>query len=190
VRESVVAAADGLLSEVGVVGFTTKAVAQRAGVAESSIFYHFGDRLGLLQEIIFAQVGGYTGMVDSLIEEDSADVEAGLRRLLDFLEQYYQRILPGMMALQADPQTLAAFRRRGQRFDVGPHRAVGPVEGYLRSQHRAGRLRADADLRSVAVFIVGSAFQRALLHRFGGPSQALPSTATLAAEISRTITGP
>jgi hypothetical protein len=40
------------------------------------------------------------------------------------------------------------------------------------------------------VFIVGSAFQRALLHRYGGAPQALPSTGQLAAEITRTLTGP
>lgn len=180
VRESVIAAAAGLLAEVGVVGFTTKAVAGRAGVAESSIFYHFGDRAGLLQEIIFAEVGGYKAMVDELIAADVPPT-AGIKRLLDFLEDYYQRILPGMIAVQADPHLMADVTERGRATDAGPHRAVGPVQAYLASQQQAGRIAGD-DLGALALLIVGAAFQRALARRFGAGS-ALPSTDRVARQL-------
>lgn len=180
VRESVLAAAAPLLTEVGVVGFTTKAVAERAGVAESSIFYHFGDRGGLLREIIFAEVGGYKAMVDELIADD-VPPELGIQRLLEFLEAYYQRILPGMIAVQADPQLLVTVgdHRGGQ--DQGPHRAVEPVRHYLAAQQAAGRIGA-VDLDTTALLIVGAAFQRALAARFGG-ADSLPSAAELAREL-------
>lgn len=180
VRESVVSAAAGLLAEVGVVGFTTKAVSERAGVAESSIFYHFGDRAGLLREIIFAEVGGYKAMVDDLITSDVPPA-TGIKRLLDFLEAYYQRILPGMIAALADPQLLAAVGERGWGTDPGPHRAVEPVQEYLASQQASGRI-GDIDRGAVALSIVGSAFQRALAHRFGG-DRTLPSTARVAEQL-------
>jgi AcrR family transcriptional regulator len=182
----VIAAAASVLSELGVVGFTTKAVARRAGVAESSIFYHFSDRAGLLQEIIFAEVGGYHAMAQELITDD-VPPSTGIPRLLEFLEDYYLRILPGMSAMQADPQTLADFRGHGQRYDLGPHRAVGPVQSYLEGQQRAGRVAADADLPSIALFIVGSAFQRALARRFGSP-RSLPSGPQISDQLLRLLT--
>ncbi|GAB3928244.1 hypothetical protein GCM10011575_11860 [Microlunatus endophyticus] len=178
VRESVVGAAAALLAEVGVAGFTTKAVAERAGVAESSIFYHFGDRGGLLREIIFAEVGQYQVMVEELISQDVGP-EPGIRRLLEFLEAYYQRILPGLIASQADQHLFAAFgEHRGQQ---GPHLAVVPVRDYLAAQQSAGRIR-DADLGTVALLIVGAAFQRALATRFGG-ERSLPSPAEIASQV-------
>ncbi|MBO0810625.1 MAG: TetR/AcrR family transcriptional regulator [Microlunatus sp.] len=182
VRESVIAAAAELLAEVGVVGFTTKAVAVRAGVAESSVFYHFGDRAGLLREIIFAEVGGYKAVVKELIDAD-VPPEAGIKRLLDFLEDYYQRILPGMIAVLADPQLQAGLRDHRHGADAGPHRAVEPVQDYLAGQRAAGRI-ADVDLAALALAIVGSAFQRALAARFGA-ARSLPSTARVAAELLR-----
>lgn len=182
VRESVVAAAAKLLAEVGVVGFTTKAVAARAGVAESSIFYHFGDRGGLLLEIILAEVGGYKAMVEELINDD-VPPRLGIARLLEFLEAYYQRILPGMIAVQADPQLLAAVRDHGDGRDQGPHRAVGPVCDYLAAQQAAGRIPgADLDVEAVALLIVGAAFQRALAARFDGAGS-LPSAAEVARQV-------
>lgn len=184
VRESVVAAAAALLAEVGVVGFTTKAVAARAGVAESSIFYHFGDRAGLLLEIIFAEVGGYQAMVEELISDD-VPPQPGFTRLLEFLEAYYQRILPGMIAVQADPQLLAAVRDHRADRDQGPHRAVEPVRDYLVAQRAAGRIGGvdlGVDLDAIALLIVGAAFQRALAARFDGADN-LPSVAGVARQL-------
>lgn len=184
VRESVVEAAAALLAEVGVGGFTTKAVAERAGVAESSIFYHFGDRAGLLREIIFAEVGQYKAMVEELITHD-VPPEAGIERLLAFLEAYYQRILPGIVATQADQQLLAAF---GQyRGRLGPHLAVVPVQEYLACQQAAGRI-GDGDLGAVALLIVGASFQRALATRFSG-ERTLPSPAEIARQVLRLVAG-
>lgn len=188
VRESVLATASALLDETGAAGFTTKAVAARAGVAESSIFYHFGDRLGLLQEVIFAEVGGYKQLIDGMMADpDPAGIEVGLRRILDYLEDYFERLLPGMTTLQADPQTLATFRERSQDLDLGPHRAVGLLREYLRFERVAGRVAADADLLVVATFAVGSALQRAQLRRFGGRARSLPSNRQLTRQLVRLL---
>ena len=51
VKEAVLKATEEVLGEAGL-ALSTKEIARRAGVAESSIFYHFGDRLGLLQAVI------------------------------------------------------------------------------------------------------------------------------------------
>ncbi|HEY9293087.1 MAG TPA: TetR/AcrR family transcriptional regulator [Microlunatus sp.] len=188
VREAVLAAATALLAEAGAAGFTTKAVAARAGVSEASIFYHFDDRLGLLEAVIFAQVGGYQELINELTgDRRPATLEAGLRTMLDFLEAYFVRLLPGMTAMQADPQTLADFRERSKELDLGPHRAVVPVQQYLRWEQAAGRVSADADLPVVATFLVGSALQRAQLQRFGGRPRSLPSNRQLGKQLLRLL---
>src|SRR3954447_6743290 len=56
VREAVLTATEGILVESGVARLSTRGGARRAGVAESSIFYHFGARLGLLQAVVQAQL--------------------------------------------------------------------------------------------------------------------------------------
>ena len=191
VREATLTAAIEVLAEAGAAGFSTKAVAARAGVSEASIFYHFDDRLGLLEAVIFAQVGGYQELINELMgDRRPATVQAGVRTILEFLEDYFVRLLPGMSAMQSDPQMLTDFReRRSLELDRGPHRAIVPVQQYLRFEQAAGRVDADADLPVVATFLVGSALQRAQLRRFGGRPRSLPSNRQLGKQLIRLLGG-
>jgi AcrR family transcriptional regulator len=191
VREAILQAATDVLAERGVAGLTTKAIATRAQVAEGSIFYHFKDRLRLLLAIISASVPAFADVVATASADlEQSSLQEGLARLLDALETLYTQLIPVQAAILSDPELRDAFTRRTTRLDLGPHRALPPVVAYLEAERRAGRLRADADLRTLALMLVGAAHQRALHHHLSTAPDRLPSSRVIAATLALTMSTP
>ncbi|WP_433563826.1 TetR/AcrR family transcriptional regulator [Nocardia sp. CA-151230] len=160
-REAVIANAQQVLAESGLARLSTKEIAARAGVAESSIFYHFGDRMGLLQAVIQHQL---RPLKDLLADAPAADLRTALRSLLATLEEFFVSALPVMAAVQSDAELGAVYRERSRDLDLGPHRAVDAVVAYL-----SARGVEAADLRTAALLLVGAAHQRALQRRLSPP---------------------
>lgn len=184
VRESILAAAQQVLDEVGGRGLTTRSVAVRAQVAESSVFYHFGDRAGLLDAIILIHVGDYHRLVDERVTTGRSDRMADeLEAMLGTLEDFYVRILPIMAAIQSDPESARGYAARSADRDLGPHRALPPVLRLLRSMQESGWFDPAVDPATAGLFLIGAAFQRALVRRFGGPLESLPAPAAVAADL-------
>ncbi|WP_412538286.1 helix-turn-helix domain-containing protein [Longispora sp. K20-0274] len=187
-KEKILRAATDVLAERGVAGLGTKAVAQRAQVAESSIFYHFKDRLGLLQAIVSAGVPAFTDVVSA--DLGRLPLGEALARLLDGLETMYVAVVPVQAAVLSDPDLKDVFTRRAAEEGIGPHRALPPVIGYLESEVRAGRIRADLDLPALALTILAAAHQRALLRHLGTPAALLPSAGAVAGNLALTLATP
>ncbi|MEU6579848.1 TetR/AcrR family transcriptional regulator [Nocardia sp. NPDC046763] len=161
VREAVITNAQQVLAESGLARLSTKEIAARAGVAESSIFYHFGDRMGLLQAVIQHQL---RPLKDLLADAPTADLPTALRSLLATLEEFFVSALPVMAAVQSDAELGAVYRERSRDLDLGPHRAVDAVVAYL-----SARGVEAADLRTAALLLVGAAHQRALQRQLSPP---------------------
>jgi AcrR family transcriptional regulator len=167
----VLAATEEILADSGVARLSTRGVASRAGVAESSIFYHFQDRLGLLRAVVEAQMPPVQLLLNELHQRAGrGSVRADLVALLDALEAFYLRTMPIAAAIQSDRQLRLAFAQQSRDLDVGPHRALEAVHAYLDEQRRHGRLSRHGDLRAAALLLVGAAHQRALQRRFGTPA--------------------
>jgi AcrR family transcriptional regulator len=180
VREAILSATESILTDAGVARLSTKEVARRAGVAESSIYYHFGDRLGLL----LAVVQTHLPPVKQVLEELYRTVGAGELRddliaLLDALERFFLRALPIAAAIESDSELRKAFAERSGQLDVGPHRALDGVRGYLAEQRGRGRLPRSLDVDATALLLVGAAHQRALQRRISATGTYLASTAQL-----------
>ncbi|MEV6772075.1 TetR/AcrR family transcriptional regulator [Nocardia sp. NPDC051030] len=179
VREAVIDSAQRVLTESGVARLSTKAVAARAGVAESSIFYHFGDRMGLLQAVIQQQLRPLKNLLTEGDTTAERDLRTDLLTLLGILEDFFHAAIPVMAAVQSDAELGAIYRERSRDLDLGPHRAVDAVVAHL-----SGRFPAttDADLRPVALLLTGAAHQRALQRHLSPPEAAsgLPAAATIA----------
>lgn len=173
VRESVVVAAQGILVEAGVARLSTKEVAKRAGVAESSIFYHFGDRIGLLQAVIQQHL---RPVKDVLGEVDAGrGMRTGLVALMEALEGFFLGAIPVMAAIQSDAELRAKYAERSRERDLGPHRAVDAVVAHLSASD--GVVPETVDVRAVALLLVGAAHQRALQRYLSPPdvAAALPT---------------
>ncbi|WP_433525570.1 TetR/AcrR family transcriptional regulator [Nocardia pseudovaccinii] len=179
VRESVVVAAQEILLEAGVARLSTKEVAKRAGVAESSIFYHFGDRMGLLQAVIQRHLRPVKDVLGEVDEEPG--LRAGLVALVEALEEFFLDAIPVMAAVQSDVELRAKFAERSRELDIGPHRAVDAVVAHLSIQHADQRVPGTVDLRAAALLLVGAAHQRALQRHLSPPDviAALPTTESI-----------
>ncbi|MER6302042.1 helix-turn-helix domain-containing protein [Kitasatospora sp. NPDC001539] len=195
VREALLKATGEALGEAGL-ALSTKEIARRAGVAESSIFYHFGDRLGLLQAVIglhlpaFADATAVLGAPEGPPGPASApaaaevdpgpELEADLAALLARLERFYRRIMPILGAVQSDAQLRGLLAERGG--EVGPHLALGAVADAVRARQANGRLPAALDPSAAALLLVGAAHQRALHAHLLGEAAArfLPPVAAVA----------
>ncbi|HEY2204242.1 MAG TPA: TetR/AcrR family transcriptional regulator [Pseudonocardia sp.] len=169
VREAILAAATEILVDEGVGRLSTVDVALRAGTAESSIFYHFKDRVGLLVAVIEGESARYGDLTRQVRERvGQGSVRDGLVTVLDVLEEFFLRILPIVAAMLADGRIRTDLASRGTEVDGGPGRAMALLIPYLADEQRAGRVRADCDLTTAALLLVGAAYQRALHRRLTG----------------------
>lgn len=179
VREALISAAQQVLTTSGVARLTTKEVATRAGVAESSIFYHFGDRTGLLQAVVQHHLRPLKDMLTDTpgVEPESGDLRDDLLRLLAVLEDFFRSALPVIAAIESDAELRAVYAERSRDLDLGPHRALDAVIAHLSARHRIV-----AEPRTAALLLVGAAHQRALQSRLSPPEAqaALPTREAIA----------
>lgn len=173
VREAVLKAAEEVLGDAGL-ALSTKEIARRAGVAESSIFYHFGDRLGLLQAVIGQHLPLFADAASVLDRRaPTDDLTARLTAVLTGLERFYSSIMPILGALQSDSQLRELLVER--QAEAGPHRALKPVTALLEADRAAGLIRETLDPAAGALILIGAAHQRAM-HRYllGANTRVLP----------------
>jgi AcrR family transcriptional regulator len=179
VREAVLKATEEVLGETGL-ALSTKEIARRADVAESSIFYHFGDRLGLLQAVINLHLPVFSDATVVLGRRTpSGNLEANLTAVVTGLERFYLQIMPILGAVQSDSQLRALLAER--HGEVGPHLALKPVADLLRAERTAGRVRDTLDPAAGALLLIGAAHQRAM-HRYllgADATRFLPSVDTV-----------
>jgi len=185
-REAIVEAALAILREQGIANLTSREVAARAGVSDASVYYHFGDRAGLL-EAVFAQGMKPLLFMKGLDQKELEPAEV-IRGALAALERFFDDVLPVLHAAQADPELRSALAAFVQANDLGPHKGVELLGSYLRAEQRAGRVRTDADPEAIALLIIDCAFAKAarkqmLLHS----EQHLPSDDAVLREISRLL---
>ena len=187
-REAIVEAALAVLREQGIANLTSREVAARAGVSDASVYYHFGDRAGLLQAVFEHGMKPLKFMAG--LEGNELEPAEVVSAAMESLERFFDDVLPVFHAAQADPELRAALAAFVEAKDLGPHKGVSLLGGYLRAQQAAGRVRADADAYAIALLIIDSAFARTareqmlLLHN---SKQHLPSREAVLAEITRLL---
>jgi AcrR family transcriptional regulator len=173
-RDAILAAALELLRERGIARMTTREVAMLAGVSEASVFYHYGDRAGLLKAVFEQGLQPLHALNESgrISGPNRRDVMANLGAAL---EQFLAQALPVMSAAQSDSQLRDALALYMTEEDLGPHRGVGALGAYIADEQAAGRVRADVDPHAVALLFVGACFTRASQRQMPGNDAALPS---------------
>jgi AcrR family transcriptional regulator len=185
-RDAIVQATAELFDEAGLAKLTTKAVAERAGVSDASVYYHFKDKAGLLQAVMEDGLASFK-------EEDFAkaaaalSVEEMLRRYGETLEAYFDSIHPIVTAMQADHELRDHFRDFMAANDMGPHRGIRFLSALL-----SGRddVRTDIDPQAVALLLQGAAFQRSAQRRIMGKSTGLPSMERTARQLAALLAPP
>ncbi len=189
-REAILSAALEVIGEQGLARLTTREVARRAGVSEASVFYHYRDKVGLLQAVTLTALEPVRSLdldLDPAARRPGRSLGEILLQIATALESFFDGALPVLEMVQADPPIRAEFAQRLSRGNYGPHRGVGFVSEHLRGMVDLGRVRSGVDTDAAAMLLVGACFLRAWLRHLAGPDrvETLPrledTTAALAA---------
>jgi AcrR family transcriptional regulator len=171
-REAIIEATLRLLRERGIARLTTRDVARVAGVSEASVYYHYGDRAGLLVAAL------ETGLQPLRELGEGGLAGSGLREVLArfgrALERFLEQTLPVFAAAQADAELRVALGEHMDEQGMGPHRGVEALGAYLAEEQRRGRVRAGVDADALALAFLGACFTRAWQLQLPNRTGALP----------------
>lgn len=162
-RARLIEATLAVVGEGGYARASTRAIAQRAGVAEGTIYRHFPDKTALFfaaalepNEAMLEWIGGLP------TRAGTRSVEANLAEALGRLAELQERVFPLEVAIQADPE-LAALRRSA--LSVGDPLPGGPPEAiaaYLAAERDLGRVRLDVEPADAALVLLATLFGLAM----------------------------
>lgn len=153
-RERLLEAALAVMAERGVRGATTRSIAERAGVAELTLFRHFGSK----RELLRAALQHFTPPLR--VPAPSDDVEADLRALL---EAYLHALATeGQLILRLLPELIRHPELLAERPPAGLAQPVQAVVALFRHHQAAGRLWTNEPPEGLALAFVGPLLARFL----------------------------
>jgi AcrR family transcriptional regulator len=164
-REEILRATHDLLRERGMAKLTTREVAERAGVSEGSVFYHFEDRFGLLKAVFERSLGP---LHLEKTDTSGSDMRTTVTEMSESIEAFLGESLDVLMAAQSDSGLRDSLHAFMLESDYGPHRGIAGIGAYVAAKQKVGEIRADIDPKVVASMIVNDALQRAAVPKLIG----------------------
>jgi AcrR family transcriptional regulator len=159
-RAKLIEATLAVVRDVGYPHASTRAIAQRAGVAEGTIYRHFPDKASLFFAAVLESNAPIVGWVATLpTRAGDATVEANLTDALVRLAGLRGQLIPLELAMAVDPE-LADARRRAMAAAPGslPPGPPEAIAAYLAEEQRLGRIRAEVEPREAAILILAALF--------------------------------
>lgn len=142
----ILTAAAELFAERGYKGTTTRAIAERAGVNEVTIFRRFKNKQGILQALGESWQKGMAGYAVAALP-DPADTRATLEALADLEVEQATRFGGVTMRLAMDAKVSPEI---AEWMGEGSGDNFAGLAAYLAERQQAGDLRADLDARVMA----------------------------------------
>lgn len=204
-REAILGAAIELIREQGLAALTTREVASRAAVSEASVFYHFQDKAGLLEQVVLAGLtplkalgpGGPAepagaGSPGGHGEPGSPSLAGALMPLATALESFFDHAMPVLAAVQSDASLRRSFAGRLVEGDLGPHRGVQLLSERLTAMSAGGLADPGADPTAASLLLIGACFLRSWERQVTGSQRAdaLPGLPGLVREFARLLAPP
>jgi AcrR family transcriptional regulator len=163
-REHILAAAEQAIMDLGLAGATTKAIAERAGCAEGSIYRYFQDKHALYHELVRTRFPAFLDLMASLPARAG---KSSLRRTLEEVAAsaltFYRAILPLVGGAMASRQLLEEQRLHFHEHEMGPMKVVGSLSTYLRSEQQLGRVAERVSVEHASRLLLGACFTQAYL---------------------------
>src|SRR5215470_8772592 len=143
-RQRILEAALGLIRERGIGRVTTKEIALAAGAAEGSLFKNFGDKMGLLTELLSYELPENQAWraVATEAPPGHGDLAAGLVLFMERAIDYYAATLPLTAGSLADRELLRRHQALNRERGSGPQLALQATVDCLRGPEPRSRLRA------------------------------------------------
>ena len=169
-RQRILDAALVLIRERGIGRVTTKEIALAAGAAEGSLFKNFGDKMGLLTELLTQELPESRAWraVPAEAPPGRGDLAAALTLFMDRAIDFYAAALPLAAGSFADRELLRRQQDRNRQRGTGPHLALQASADYLRGWQESGHLDVAADPYAMAVALCGAALMYAWTDELAG----------------------
>lgn len=178
-REALIRAAEEVIRERGVDGFSLREAARRAGVSPAAPTHHFGDARGLLTAVATA---GFVGLGEALAASDQASARAGANRT----ERLHAQGRAYVGFALAEPARFDVMWRKARidsadaDYNAAAARAFELLCAAVEDRPAGeGRPGAEADARVIAAWALVHGFARLALD---GTFGAEPGAAEAAAE--------
>ncbi len=156
-----------VVAEVGYARASTRAIAERAGVAEGTIYRHFRDKTALFFAAALEPSGEVLAWIEGLPgRAGTKTVQANLEQALLRLAELESRVLPLEVALQADPE-LARQRRAALEPGTIPPGPPGALAAYLAAERDLGRVSPGVDPAAASVVLLATLFGLAMTEAAG-----------------------
>jgi len=191
-RQRILEAALGLIRERGIGRVTTKEIALAAGAAEGSLFKNFGDKMGLLTELLSYELPENQAWRAVAIEAPPGhgDLAAALVLFMERAIDFYAAALPLVAGSFADRELLRRHQERNRQRGTGPQLALQACADYLHGWQESGHLDAAADPYAIAVALCGGALMYAWTDQLAGTGQVRGGRDGLIHSLIRSAAGP
>jgi AcrR family transcriptional regulator len=192
-RDRLLIATERLLLEGGLAAVTTQSVARAVGMAEGTIYRHFGSRDELVESTIRERFPcDFERLARELVERAGhGEVESNLQDFVTGVMPLFNVIAPTVAMLAAHPNLATRHYTQLSACGKGPRFYADLVAKYFVAEQQLGRVRSDIDPKAAAGLVSGICFHRALLLQlFGEDPTGLSNNelpAAIAAILSRGV---
>lgn len=157
-RAALISATAELVAETGYLGATTKAIAERAGVSEGTIYRHFPDKRALFAAAVMTGQKDVTEWMEGLpTRAGSEPVEQLLFETFAQLSRLREVVLPLEAASPLELRPPMNLSR--EELVSALHQYAGPpllLAQYFQAEQQLGRVRKDLEPSRLAVMILAA----------------------------------
>lgn len=175
-RRIILDAAEEVIRRRGMGGATTRAIAERAGCAEGTIYRHFPDKDTLLCELVRSSFPAFHELLSSLPDRaGTGTVRETLEKIGINALAFFRHVIPLVAGPLGDHDLLLQQRRFFLETHTGPLVTFATVASYLTREQELGRISASASPPHVTRLLLGASFGEAFVEAVMGDQAALGS---------------
>jgi AcrR family transcriptional regulator len=166
-RDQIVTAAEKLIRTEGLARATTRNIAAGAGCSEGTIYRHFRSQEDVFLAVLTERMPQFVTVMRGIAGDvGKGDVRNNLSAVMRSALEFYQATIPINVAIFAEPKILDRYRTWMREHNVGPHRGVEQLAGYLAKEQQAGRISGEISPPAAAGLLLGSCYLRAYSKQF------------------------
>lgn len=156
VREQLFDAAERILVRSGPSALTSRAVTSEAGCAKGVLHRHFADFDAFLADFVQDRIARFDTHAATLRSAAGTGTVAG--NLTDALTALFESVAVAIVSLVIFRDDLRArLRQTGSKGIPVLTEAAGAIAAYLTAERELGRVKADADVATLAPTLIGAA---------------------------------